>query len=171
MLTEKAIKALHPREIRYYVSDNRGLWLEIFPTGAMAWRYRYRLNGHLEKIAIGKYPQVSLKTARLKRDELAQLVAQGKSPAKQKQADRAGLSSQTTMREFGERYYLERIKKDLKDPLHLRRYLDKEIFPALGNKALRDITAADVQIIVFRKRDHGFPSAAAQIRNPTHCGR
>lgn len=165
MLTEKAIKALHPRDIRYYVSDNRGLWLEVFPLGGMAWRYRYRLNGRLEKIAIGKYPQVSLKAARLKRDELAQLVAQGKSPAKQKQADRAGLSSQTTMREFGERYYLERIKKDLKDPLHLRRYLDKEILPVLGSKALRDITAMDVQTIVFRKRDHGFPSAAAQIRN------
>ncbi len=43
MLTEKAIKALQPRDIRYYVSDNRGLWLEVFPQGGMAWRYRYRL--------------------------------------------------------------------------------------------------------------------------------
>lgn len=165
MLTEKEIKSLHPRDIRYYVSDNRGLWLEVFPQGGMAWRFRYRLNGHLEKVALGKYPEMTLKAARLKRDELAQLVAQGKSPARQKQAERAGLSSQTTMREFGERYYRERIKKDLKDPLHLRRYLDKEIFPALGSKALRNITAADVQAIIFRKRDHGFPAAAAQLRN------
>lgn len=36
MLTEKAIRALHPRDIRQYMSDNRGLWLEVFPNGGMA---------------------------------------------------------------------------------------------------------------------------------------
>lgn len=165
MLTELAIKALKPRSIRYYVSDAHGLALEVFPSGSMAWRYRYSLNGRPEKIALGRYPQISLKAARQKRDKLAVSVANGRSPAKQKQVAKAGLSSRTTMREFGERYYRERIEKDRKDPAHLRRYLDKEIFPALGTKALNEITAADVQAIVFRKRDHGFPAAAAQIRN------
>ncbi len=165
MLTELAIRALKPRAIRYYVSDARGLSLEVFPSGAMAWRYRYSLHGRPEKVALGPYPQISLKEARQKRDEMAVMVAHGKSPAKQKQAVRAGLASQTVMREFGERYFRECIKNHVKDPTHLRRYLDKEIFTALGNKALCDITAADVQAIVFRKRDHGFPSAAAQIRN------
>jgi hypothetical protein len=42
MLTELAIKALKPRDIRYYVSDAHGLALEVFPSGSMAWRYRYR---------------------------------------------------------------------------------------------------------------------------------
>jgi hypothetical protein len=76
MLTELAVKALKPREIRYYVSDGRGLWLEVFRGGRSAWRYRYRLNGRLEKIALGRYPQMTLKAARLKRDELALMVSQ-----------------------------------------------------------------------------------------------
>jgi integrase len=165
MLTDVAIKALKPRAIRYYVTDGHGLAIEVFPSGSMAWRYRYSLNGRPEKIALGRYPQISLKTARQRRDEMAVLVAQGISPAKQKQAERSGLSEHTTMREFGERYFHECVEKNRKDPSHLRRYLDKEIFPALGNKPLHEITAIDVQTIVFRKRDHGFPAAAAQIRN------
>jgi hypothetical protein len=64
------------------VTDDRGLSLEVYTTGGMAWRYRYRLNGKLEKVALGKYPALSLKAARLKRDELAATVAQGQSPAR-----------------------------------------------------------------------------------------
>ena len=63
-LTDAGIKALKPRGIRYYVADGRGLYLEIFPTGARAWRFRYRLNSRAEKVAIGKYPDLTLKAAR-----------------------------------------------------------------------------------------------------------
>jgi integrase len=164
-LTDAAIKALRPREIRYYVSDGRGLYLEIFPTGRRAWRYRYRLNGKAEKVAIGKYPDLTLKAARQKRDELAAMVANGQSPASQKQVAKVEVASATTMREFGQRYYSEVVLPNVKDPKNLRRWLDKEIYPVLGDKSLRDITSADVQAIVFRKRDNGSPASAGAIRN------
>jgi hypothetical protein len=47
-LTDTAIKSLKPHAKRYFVTDDRGLSLEVYPTGGMAWRYRYRLNGNLE---------------------------------------------------------------------------------------------------------------------------
>lgn len=165
MLTELAIKALKPKAIRYYVGDNRGLWLEVFPTGRMAWRYRYRLNGRQEKIALGKYPQMTLKAARQKRDEMALMVSQGQSPAAEKQLAKRALAKTTTFREFAERYYEEIIVRERKDPIQLRRYLNKELIPAFGSKALGEISAGDIQTVVFRKRDHGFPAAAAQVRN------
>lgn len=164
-LTDIAIRALKPREIRYYVKDERGLWLEVFPQGGMAWRYRYSLNGKPEKVAIGKYPEMSLKDARRKRDEFASLVAKGISPAEQKQLAKVALASATTVRVFGERYFKEVVERDRKDTKILRRCLDNEIFPAFGDKALRDVTPAEVQELVFRKRDNGFPAAAAVIRN------
>jgi len=164
-LTDAAIKALKPREIRYYVRDDRGLYLEIFPTGGRAWRYRYRLNGKAEKVAIGKYPDLSLKAARQKRDEMAAMVANDQSPASRKQAAKVEVASATTMRKFGERYYREVVLPNVKDPKNLRRWLDKEIYPVLGNQPLRDITSSDVQAIVFRKRDNGRPASAGAIRN------
>jgi integrase len=164
-LTDAAIKALKPRSIRYYVTDGRGLSLEIFPSGSMAWRFRYRLNGKPEKTALGRYPEMSLKAARHKRDEMASMVARGQSPAGQKRLAKVALASATTTREFGERYYKEVVLCSVKDPKNLRRWLDKEIYPVLGHKPLRDISAADVQTIVFRKRDNGSPASAAAIRN------
>ena len=59
----------------------------------------------------------------------------------------------------------EIVIRDRKDPRNIRRYLNNEILPALGSKQRREVTAADVQALVFRKRDNGPESAAAEMRN------
>jgi integrase len=164
-LSELGIKALKPRSKRYQVTDSRGLSIEVFPTGGLAWRYRYQFEGKTQKLAMGKYPQVSLKAARQKRDGYAVMIANGQSPAEEKRLGKVALAAASTLQDFGERYYKEVVLKDLKNPKSIRRYLDKELYPVLGSKSLRSITAADVQAIVFRKRDNGFEAAAAAIRN------
>jgi len=78
---------------------------------------------------------------------------------------KVALANTTTIREFGERYYKDVVLRNVKDPRNLRGWLDKEIYPVLGSKTLRDVTAADVQAIVFRKRDNGRPASAGAIRN------
>src|SRR5690606_25626274 len=87
-LTHTALKALKPKETSYIVSDDRGLYVEVLPTGSIVWRYRYRLKGKREKLTLGKYPALTLKNARLKRDEAAHLVALGQSPAQKKQQEK-----------------------------------------------------------------------------------
>jgi integrase len=164
-LTDTAIKALKRRSTRYVVTDGQGLILEVHPTGNMTWRYRYRLKGKAEKASIGRYPDISLKAARQKRNELAALVAREQSPAQEKQRAKQALSANTTVKEFGERYFLDIASRDIKEPKHIRRYLDKEIYPELGAKAMCDVSIADVQRIVFRKKDSGREAAAAAIRN------
>jgi integrase len=164
-LTDTAIKALRPRQSRYLVTDGRGLCLEVLPTGRLSWLYRYRFNGKPEKVAIGHYPELSLKAARTERDKLATLAAHGQSPAREKQLAKTARASDSTMQDFAERYYKDVVVRDRKDPRNMRRYLDNEILPALGGKAIREVTAADVQALVFRKRDNGQETAAAEMRN------
>jgi integrase len=93
------------------------------------------------------------------------MLAHGRSPARHKQAEKYAVAHATTLFEFGERYFTEIVQRDCKDPRAIRRYLDKETYPRLADKAVRDITPAEIQAIVFRKRDGGAPSSAAQIRN------
>ena len=93
------------------------------------------------------------------------MLANGRSPARHKQAEKYAVAHTTTVFEFGERYFSEIVERDCKDPRPIRRYLDKEIYPRLADKPVRDVTPSDVQAIVFRKRDGGAPSSAAQIRN------
>jgi len=164
-LTDKKISALQPKEKRYLVTDGRGLGLEVFPSGVGSWRFRYRLRGKLEKVVLGQYPDVSLAAARAKRDELAGQVFRGQSPAREKQLEKMAMGNESTVREFAERYYTDVVLRSLKDPSAARRYLDKQILPAFGNKVLKDVTAADVQTLVLRKRDNGQEAAAAAIRN------
>ena len=120
-LTDKAIQGLKPRGTRYLVTDGRGLCLEILPSGHLSWLYRYRFKGKLEKVAIGSYPEMSLKVGRRERDRLATLLASGQSPAQKKRPAKAALASLSTMREFAERYYREVVVKHRKDPTDLRR--------------------------------------------------
>jgi integrase len=146
------------------VSDGRGLSLDVLPSGVKSWLYRYRLNGKYGKVNLGHYPDLPLKTAREKRDAEAGKVAKGESPAMEKKLARAGLTTNPTVREFGERYFKEQVVSNWKDPKSIRRYLDNEILPAFGEKALKDVTAMDVQALVYRKRDNGQVAAAIQLR-------
>jgi integrase len=165
-LTDAQIKGLKPKVgTRYSKADGGGLLLDITPGGVRSWVYRYRLSGKREKLVLGRYPDLSLKAARAKRDELAAQVARGESPAQERKLARAGMPTNPTVRDFGERYYSEIVMERWKDPKHIRRYLDNEIFPTLGEKPLKDVNALDVQGLVYRKRDNGQVAAAMQLRN------
>jgi integrase len=163
-LTDTALKALKPKEKVYTVTDDRGLYVEVFPTGGIAWRYRYRLNGKYEKLTLGKYPALSLKNARIKRDEAASQIALGQSPAQQKKRAKVAAANATTVSEFAERFFREIQTKDRKDCTIPRRYLDKDILPFIGEKPMCEVTAEDVRSIIWRKKDHGFDAAAGAIR-------
>lgn len=163
-LTDTALKALKPREKVYTVADDRGLYVEVFPTGGIVWRYRYRLNGKLEKLTLGKYPALTLKNARIKRDEAAQAAAMGSSPATQKQLAKVAAAEATTVEDFGERFFREVVAKDRQDLTIPRRYFEKSVLPAIGAKAVRDVTTEDVRAIIWRKKDEGFDAAAGEIR-------
>jgi hypothetical protein len=61
--------------------DGRGLYLEIAPTGSRWWRFKYRFAGKEKRISLGVYPDVGLKKARDRRDEMRKLVADGIDPS------------------------------------------------------------------------------------------
>ena len=84
VLTDTVIRALKPRQMRYLVTDGRGLCLEVLPSGKLSWLYRYRFGGSPEKVAIGHYPELSLKAARGERDRLATMATHGKITCKRK---------------------------------------------------------------------------------------
>jgi integrase len=164
-LTDTALKALKAREnVPYQVADGDGLVIEVKPSRKRTWMYRYRLNGKAEKLVIGQYPEITLKDARDRLLEARRMVANGESPAKQKQLAKVAAADATTVAEFAERYFKDIAQKDRKDCTIPRRYLDKDIIPAIGDKAVKDVTTEDVRAIIWRKKDHGHDAAAADIR-------
>lgn len=163
-LTDTALKALKPKSATYQTADGEGLLIEVKPSGRRTWMYRYRLGGKAEKLVLGSYPSVSLKAARDLHFEARRAVARGESPAKAKQHAKSEALAAQTVSEFGEQFFREIVQRDRKDTTIPRRYLDKDIYPAIGSKLLADVSTEDARSIIWTKKAHGFDAAAADIR-------
>ena len=58
-----------------------GLYLTVETSGGRLWRFKYRYAGVEKLLSLGRYPEVSLKRARDKRDEARRLLADQVDPA------------------------------------------------------------------------------------------
>jgi hypothetical protein len=86
VLSDPKATQAKPKEKTYRLSDERGLYLEIQKTGAKYWRMKYRYGGKEKRASFGVYPEVSLKEARVKRDEARKMLAAGVDPSESKRA-------------------------------------------------------------------------------------
>jgi integrase len=84
-LTELQIRNAKPGEKIIKLSDGGGLQLWISPDGAKRWRLAYRYNDSQKALAIGVYPVIGLKDARVAREEAKRLLAAGQDPTLAKQ--------------------------------------------------------------------------------------
>ncbi|MFO1255739.1 MAG: Arm DNA-binding domain-containing protein [Sphingomonadaceae bacterium] len=76
-LTETRLRALKAKEKSYKVADQRGLYVEVTPSGGKLWRFRYRIGKVEKKLSIGSYPDISLKQAREATYEARHSIASG----------------------------------------------------------------------------------------------
>jgi hypothetical protein len=75
MLTDMQLRALKPPKKIYKVADQRGLYAAVIPSGAVSFRYDYRVNGRRETLVIGRYdPSLQARKPR-KPDELGFAMA------------------------------------------------------------------------------------------------
>lgn len=91
-LSDSAIRALKPEAKRYRKTDQRGLYLEIEPNGSKLWRWKYRYQGREKRIALGRYPDVSLAAARRLQEDARRLLDDGKDPSLERQRERLSAS-------------------------------------------------------------------------------
>jgi integrase len=159
MLTDTRIRTLKPRDSLYRVADSGGLCLEVRPTGAKLWRYRYRHLGIPKMIGLGSYPDVPLagrvdpetgewiNGARDLRDKARKELGSGADPsAQRKERKRRSLMSaantfQAVALEWFEKESGRWTEHHLAD---VRRSLTKEAFPSIGAIPIADLDAVAV---------------------------
>ena len=135
------------------LSDGRGLSLEVRSSGAMLWRYRYRIAGKENVFAIGSYAEISLKEAREARDEARKLVKQGIHPAHQRKADRLKMVKENANTfESVAREWLESNRKHWTPRTYRqrKRLLERDVLPSIGALPMRQVTSADGYKILQR---------------------
>lgn len=88
VLSPKQIENAKPKTNDYKLTDGGSLYLLVRKTGGKYWRMNYRFDGKQVTLALGVYPDVSLATARKRRDEARQLLADGRDPREAKKPKR-----------------------------------------------------------------------------------
>jgi hypothetical protein len=85
-LTDVALRKLKPGLKTVRMADEKGLYLEVAPSGGTWWRLKFRFDGKEKRLALGVYPEVSLKEARDRRDEARDLLRAGIDPSANRKA-------------------------------------------------------------------------------------
>ena len=91
-ISDAALRAAKPTSKPYKLFAGNGLYLEVKPNGAKHWRWKYRLLGKENRVALGSYPKLPLREAREAMEVARKLVEQGKHPAQQKRPRMGGPS-------------------------------------------------------------------------------
>lgn len=131
----------------YKIADGRGLYLLVKPDGARYWRFKYRFAGREKLLSFGTYPEVTLQTARERREEARAKVAAGIDPSAERQAQKTARNAgsadnfETVAREWLARY------APTWAPSHadkIARRLERDIYPVIGRQPVASIKAPDV---------------------------
>lgn len=166
-LTDVKIRNTKPGPKPAKLADGGGLYLEVRPTGAKLWRFRYRIAGKENLFAIGEYPSIGLAEARAEHGKARALVKQGVHPSHNRQAER--LSSQVANANTFEAVAREWISK--KSPrwtaYYLRqvtRFLESDVFPHVGKLPIRNVTSAHLLEVIRRIEARGAVTVALLVR-------
>ncbi len=166
MLTDTALKNLKPREKAYKVADRDGMYVHVTTSGSITFRYDYRLNGRRETLTIGKYGPsgLSLARAREKCLDARRAVAEGLSPAQEKQREKRRVLEAKSFGEFGERWFKEAPMADSTRAMR-RSIFERDLLPAFRNRLLSEITPDDLRTLCAKIKGRGAPATAIHVRD------
>ena len=167
-LNESRIRAAKSAAKPYKLFDERGLFLLVTPAGGRLWRFRYRHGGVEKLLALGAYPDVSLKRAREKRNDARRHVADGVDPSAKRRAERDAATN--TFVAVADEWLL--TKKKALTPATWQRDHDqihKWVVPYLGNRPIASIEAPELLEVLKRIEAKGVIDTAHRTREV--CGR
>jgi integrase len=162
-LTDALIRGLRPLAAgRLELADAacRGLWLRVTATGTKSFAFRYRERGarRVERLTLGKYPDVSLRDARARADKLRAQIAAGKNPSAHRRE-----ASARSFAALAERYLTEHARRHKRAPAKDERNLRLHLLPRWANRDFASITRADVIALIERLLSDGKPALANTV--------
>ncbi|UCF90220.1 MAG: integrase arm-type DNA-binding domain-containing protein [Desulfobacterales bacterium] len=169
-LTDTKLRTIKPGKKPQKLFDGGGLFLLVTPTGGKLWRLKYRFGGTEKLLAIGTYPQTSLAEARQKRDDARALLEKGINPGDMKKAQKAVETQETETFEGIAREWHGKFSSSWADSHSNKiiRRLELYVFPWLGDKSIRSITAPDLLTVLRRIEAKGALETAH--RTQQNCG-
>jgi len=192
-LTDTRIRSAKPGTTPRKLTDGHGLYVEIRPSGAKLWRYRYRLPGMkngkrvlMENVyALGEYTQVpagetkvqtearisggrlTLFEARAERDKARALVKQGTHPAHLRAEAKAAriAANADTFEAVATRWLAEKRKRWAPRTVsHAEHALKAGLYPYIGSQPIRAISPSRLLELLRQSEHRSGPTMAMKLR-------
>lgn len=157
-LNARTVDTSKAKDKAYKLSDGGGLYLLVNTNGSRYWRLKYRVAGKEKLLALGVYPDVSLADARAKRDEAKRTLAAGDDPGEVKQTEKQAKilavsnSFEALAIEWHEHKRPNWSQGYASDILE---YLQKDVFPFIGKRAIAEIKAAEMLLVLRKMEQRG----------------
>jgi len=149
-LSDTAIKNAKPKEKPYKIADEKGMFLLVNPNGSKYFRLKYRVGGTEKTLALGVYPETSLKSARDKRDQAREQLANSIDPGLDRKIKKLG-AGQNTFQALALEWYEK--KMTIRSESHQKRtmrLLQRDLFPWLGGRPIAEIKAPELLEVLRR---------------------
>ncbi|WP_374571924.1 tyrosine-type recombinase/integrase [Phenylobacterium sp.] len=146
-LSDAKLRSLKAADRPIKVSDSGGLHILVTPNGSKLWRLAYRFQGKQKLLALGSYPDVSLRDARLARDGAKDMLEQGEDPshARKMEKRRARVAAGHTFRSVADDWFDgQKARWVASYADRLRRRLDDDLLREFGDRPIASIEPIEV---------------------------
>ncbi|MFZ5507994.1 MAG: tyrosine-type recombinase/integrase, partial [Pseudomonadota bacterium] len=160
-LPPSTVRDAKPKGTPYKLADGRGMFLLVNPDGAKLWRFDYRRpgTGKRNTLSLGAYPDVTLKRARVKREEARTLLAEGIDPGARRAAEKTAQaeSFEAVAREWHAK------QSGTWSPVNAKNIMDRferDLFPYIGATPIAKLTAPELLRALRRMETRGIVESA-----------
>lgn len=170
-LTDTVIRNVKTKERPYKLADEKGLFLLVHPNGGRYWRFKYRYCGKEKLLALGVYPDVSLKDARERRDAARKQVASDIDPSQHRKAIKTAriASAANSFEVVAREWFVKHSPNWAKS--HSDKIINRfqnDVFPWIGSRPIAEITAPELLTVARRIESRGaLDTAHRALQN---CG-
>ena len=113
---------------------------------------------------MGVYPETTLKKAREKRDDAKKLITDGVDPAISRKIEKAG-NIENTFKAVAEDFLITKQSQwSITHHRHIKECFERDVYPWIGNRPLRELSAVEVLFTLRRIVDRGAIETAARTK-------
>ena len=146
MLTDTQLSKSRPRPTPYRMTDGKGLYLVVTPSGGRLWRWKYRFEGKEKLMALGQYPDVSLLKARERHAEGRRLLADGIDPMAERRVATTDVGKFSGVAELWLAHW--GVNKSPKHIAGTARRLKANVYPHIGSRPMNMIEPPDLVAMI-----------------------
>ena len=168
-LSATGVKNALPAEKSYKLADGGGLYLLVTTAGGKYWRYDYRFARARKTLALGAYPDTSLKNAREQHAGARQMLADTLDPSAQKKLQKlhADIDAGNTFTAVADEWRaMHLVEKSDSYRQRSERILLNDLYPAIGFRPVKEISSVEV-LAALRKIEDRTVDIAHRARQLT----